>query len=98
MKRTFLIPVATALAALAGTAESAATHKQPENVTPANQPNNLSSSEAHLGTTAAKVVDVVEHGDLFRFILARAESGNVVAYHESHRSHSSHRSHYSSRN
>lgn len=44
---------------------------------------------------------VVENGDEFNFVLKRdAETGQMMAWHESHASHSSHsshRSHYSSR-
>jgi hypothetical protein len=40
-----------------------------------------------------------ESGDIFNFVLKRsAETGKLMAYHESHSSHRSHSSHYSSRN
>lgn len=45
-----------------------------------------------IGTT--ENVAIHSDGEVFDFVLKRAETGPVMAYHRSHRSHSSHRSGY----
>lgn len=56
------------------------------------------SSDA-IGSVASNLINTKsESGDIFNFVLKRSdETGQLMAYHESHASHSSHRSHYSSR-
>ncbi len=105
-KRAFLVPLAAALSALAqgangASADSVLTASQsltdPQLAgapTPQIQQPGASDAEEAIVTYGMA-------GDLFSFVLKRAESGEIVAQHsshESHSSHSSHRSHYSSSN
>lgn len=98
-KRSFLVPVAAAIAALAGNSEAAA------DLTPANSVNQ-NGTEAKITNTVVQPNPQKEGepllstgGDIFKYVLKRAESGAIFAQHESHASHASHashRSHYSS--
>ena len=45
-----------------------------------------------VGTT--ETVAIHSDGEVFDFVLKRADTGQMMAYHRSHRSHSSHRSGY----
>ena len=96
-KRKFLVPVAVALAAMASQSNSATASVVPAAVA------NTSTSDAKAAeivtpsAMSGERVGFDSDGNLFSFVLKRSEAGELVAYHESHRSHSSHRSHYSSR-
>lgn len=98
-KRAFLVPLAVAIAALTGNSQAAVERSQPTS--------NTSDATAATSIDLASRINPQAEGDLlmpiggdiFQFVLRRAESGEMVAYHsshQSHRSHSSHRSHYSS--
>jgi hypothetical protein len=99
VKRAFLIPFAAAISALSGNSQAAIDQTQPSK--------DVATSTTVPDADAANRVNALAEGDLlmpigddiFKFVLKRAESGELIAYHrshESHRSHSSHRSHYSS--
>lgn len=103
-KRAFLVPIAVALAALTQTAQASVreTGQLPE--VAGNPAPSTSQTEERAGAIVGESTWTMNvGGDLFAFVLARTETGEVVAYHrshyshESHSSHSSHRSHYSSR-
>ena len=95
-KRSFLITVAAALAALTSPAE--AMMKDQPTASP-----NLSNNIAE--TLPPIIADAQTHfyqkgTELFGFILGKGAKGEIIAAHashESHASHASHRSHYSSR-
>lgn len=89
-KRGFLVPVAALAAAL--TTEQAVANVGPEASTPP-----TGSVELTGAKQAERVVTSNGH-DQFSFIIKRTDSGEVMAWHESHASHTSHgshRSHYS---
>ena len=96
-KRSFLVPVAVALAVLTldvgATAINTSDTRTPITHTQAN--------ESYTQAAALNDGALVAPGEeLFGFVLKRSEGGGVFAghsSHRSHRSHSSHRSHYSSR-
>jgi hypothetical protein len=107
-KRSFLIPVAAAIAALTQPVQPAVANSGNTDATvDKNSQFTLSNEEAiRLSLPNAgeeKNVLVPSGGDLFQFTLRRAVDGLLIAQHrshyshESHSSHSSHRSHYSSR-
>ncbi len=85
-KYGFLIPVAAAAAALSGVEASA---KVPapvsENVSQTVEASNSNKLEMRFQTT----------GPMGNFVLTRADSGQLMAQHESHSSHTSHASHTS---
>jgi hypothetical protein len=86
------MPLAAALAGLAGTSAIAA------DPAAAKTPDSLDSDHA----TAARASDLVPNkivstgADLMGFLVTKTPSGTVLAQHVSHASHSSHTSHYSS--
>lgn len=102
-KRGFLVPLTVALAALSDT--SVAAVKNEVVVTPTDsekQTTTVPSIFRFQMPEKGQSVDAIfpSGEDLFKFVLHRAEDGQLVAAHESHyshSSHSSHSSHYSSR-
>ena len=93
MKFKFLVPVAGLVAAIANQYASAAI----ENTEP-------SSTPVAAGLTDAPTTLALTHGgehlvragdDNYSFILKRAASGEMMAWHQSHASHASHASHSS---
>jgi hypothetical protein len=92
-KSPIIMPLAAALAALAGTAaivadpaDAKTTDQDVSNSPKAMQPG---------GMTPNRIVSV--GGDFLGFIVTNKADGTVLAEHYSHTSHSSHSSHYSSR-
>lgn len=88
MKKAFLAPLAVLAAALtSGEAVAIPTHTTSTEVSP------------EAARIPSDKISVTHEGDIFNFVLKRnAETGQMVAEHESHyshRSHSSHRSHTS---
>ena len=96
MKKSFLIPIAAAIATLTSAPAISAKHnfdghdlkaKTGDRITPTQE-----SSEI--------MIQMVRGTELHDLILKSSASGQTYAYHSSHRSHSSHQSHqshYSSR-
>lgn len=97
--RNFLVPFAAALAALTSNASASVEPSNPNpNTQPQDSQNTLASDS--INTRAEGTLLIPGGDDLFKFVLKRTETGELMAYHyshQSHRSHSSHRSHYSSR-
>ena len=94
-KGTKILPLASALGALAGTSAVAT---EAQSVIPTAGPTDSAASE----TTAVPVATVpntlVSTGEtLLGFVMTDQPDGTVVAQHVSHASHASHASHYSSR-
>jgi hypothetical protein len=93
-KTTKILPLASALGALAGTAVVAT---EAQSAIPTTEPTASAASE----TTATPVGlpnTLVSTGEtLLGFIMTDQPDGTVVAQHVSHASHASHASHYSSR-
>ncbi|MBX8484256.1 His-Xaa-Ser repeat protein HxsA2 [Pseudomonas cichorii] len=92
-KRSFLVPMATLVAAVATEQASAVvTH---EVIEPATDTTHTFRAEAK-----SENLSVRGGNDLFAFVLKRGDQGQMMAYHSSHSSHashSSHSSHYSGR-
>jgi hypothetical protein len=85
MKKAFLAPLAVLAAALP-VGEAAAIQIQ-------SSPNEMKSENF---TAPSDRVSFKHNGDVFGFVLKRnSETGQMVAWHESHYSHSSHDSHSS---
>lgn len=103
-KRSFLVPLAAALAAASQTSAAAV---QNNNLTSPSNDTELSSGSAptpmrfSIPEKGESVNAVIPSGQgSHKFVLHRAADGQLVAAHESHyshSSHSSHSSHYSSR-
>lgn len=103
-KKTFLLPLATAISALitsnasgqSAIDQTAHDPQQPSNSGPTVMSDVKSSIPDQPGTSS--ILLVPSKGDLFKFILRREGDNRLYADHESHyshQSHSSHRSHYS---
>ena len=98
--RFFLKPLSMVLAALASHSASAATSSEIAPMTPALEPETsgaapVDAALAPIAPNTERTVSFRQDGNLFNFVLARAESGELVAYHSSHASHESHSSHSS---
>jgi hypothetical protein len=97
--RSFLKPLSAILAALASSAVSAATKEAqlptPAPLEPQSTATAADTTNAHLAPGTEREVTFAQGQDLFKFVLARSENGEFVAYHSSHASHSSHDSHSS---
>ena len=89
-KATFLIPVASAVASIAGAPAHASVPAQAADAA-AKTPSTASTDT--LGTLLTYVRGNEQHQTLMK----RDESGTVLAYHQSHSSHYSHSSHSSHR-
>jgi hypothetical protein len=89
-----VIPLAAALAALAGTA---AINSPPVDARATNGPETPNAPDRMpiSGMTPNRIVSIGD--DFLGFIVTDMADGTVVAQHYSHQSHSSHSSHYSSR-
>ena len=99
-KRSFLKPLSSVIAALASATPWATSEAAVHTSAPLPEPVDRSAvdpSSAPVGVNEARDVLIRQHGDVFRFVLKRAEDGRFLADHYSHSSHSSHSSHYSSR-
>ena len=102
-KRSFLIPFAVALAALSQSTMAAlkdVTELAPttSSIHDDETPTLLRFSMPEKGQSEIAIIPSGQ--DLFKFVLHRAQDGQLFAAHESHYSHSSHQSHsshYSSR-
>jgi hypothetical protein len=93
MTKKLIVPLASALAALAVNAvqstESAAATNDQRDVTKANDAQDASMSKSNT---------IVSNGEsLLGFVVSEQPDGTIVAQHVSHASHASHVSHYSSR-
>ena len=90
-KRDFLLPlVSLASAFTSGQALANVVYSAPDSF--------QTNGESVKNLQASNVVFVNKGDDKFSFVLKRADSGELIAWHQSHRSHSSHsshRSHYS---
>lgn len=91
MSSSKILPLATALGALAGAQATTAA---------ANSPISLDQAEtvaeaAKSGWTANTIVSTGQN--LLGFVVSKHSDGTVVTQHASHASHASHHSHYSSR-
>ena len=93
MKKSFLIPIAAAIATLTSAPAISAKHnfdgrdlspKVGGKITPTQELSEI-------------MIQMVRDTELHDLILKSSASGQTYAYHSSHRSHSSHQSHYSSR-
>lgn len=94
-KRTFLVSIAAAVAALSGTSEAAIDKGQSTPVTQdaveATAPDTvLRPNPLKEGELLLPIGD-----DIFKYVLKRGESGEIFADHQSHASHASHASHHS---
>ena len=94
-KATTILPLASALGALAGTSMVAT---EAQSAVPNTDPA-VSAASATAVTPAEAVPNtLVSTGDtLLGFVMTEQADGTVVAQHVSHASHASHASHYSSR-
>ena len=92
MSKSKILPLATALGALAGTQAVAidANSAAPANVDPAA----TTAAEASKGVSAPNTI-VSTGENLLGFIVTEHSDGTVVAQHSSHASHASHGSHAS---
>lgn len=93
-KKSFLIPVSTALAALVSPA-IAETHNPYSPMVIDEK--NVASIEPLLNKLGDELMPYQKGNDLFNFVIGKSSTGEVYAYHSSHASHASHASHYSSR-
>lgn len=93
MKRTVpILPLASALSALAGAATAS--------TIPNSVPNSIStaSDQETAGQKMLTPNTIVSTGEtLLGFVVCEQPDGTIVAQHASHASHASHHSHYSSR-
>jgi hypothetical protein len=103
-KRSFLVPLAVALAAASQTSTAAVKNDNVADApteteqSSASKPTAMRFSIPEKGQSVNAIISSGE--DLHKFVLHRAADGQIVAAHESHyshSSHSSHSSHYSSR-
>jgi hypothetical protein len=94
-KASKILPLASALGALAGTAVAAT---ESQSAIPITEPAASAPSES-TATAVAKVPNMlVSTGEtLLGFVMTDQPDGTIVAQHVSHASHASHASHYSSR-
>ena len=91
-KRSFLIPVAAAIGAIATPGVQAAVDHQTNSIsTAAALPSNAIPKES----PENRFMSYAKGNELHGLILAKNDAGVVLAYHSSHRSHSSHSSHSS---
>lgn len=90
-KFSFLIPVATAVAALTGQAQA----KAPESVAAVDTSNTASTTAVERVASAATETLYVKNGELHSLMMKPSASGQMLAWHQSHQSHSSHSSHQS---
>jgi hypothetical protein len=103
--RDFLKPLSVVFAALASASASADVKPTsiPAPLVPETTGTAADNTMNAIAPGTSRDISFRQGGDLFTFSLARSESGDFVAYHqshsshESHSSHSSHRSHYSGR-
>ena len=96
--RKFLVPLAAAIAALTQNTNAAPSLTGPRGPTESLAPTVSQSTIQMPSAGESSELLVPVNGDLFKFVLRRAEDGVMVAdhySHSSHRSHASHRSHYS---
>jgi hypothetical protein len=92
-KSTVILPLASALGALAGTAVVTA-----EASTPAQSAEPSNSTATEQSAVRVEPNTLVSTGEtLLGFVVKDKPDGTVVAQHVSHASHASHASHYSSR-
>lgn len=94
MKAKFLVPVGTLVAAMAAEHASASV-APPDSVIEPHQSADSTASNA-IPSLEPQDLRVRAGEDAYGFVLKRAESGQLMAYHSSHSSHSSHYSHRSS--
>jgi hypothetical protein len=95
-KKSFLVPIVAAIAALTSSPSFSAQHK----ISDASSDPMTSKNSDSLQGTSERMIQMVRGTELHDLILKSSESGQTYAYHSSHRSHSSHQSHsshYSSR-
>ena len=96
-KRSFLIPLAAAIAALTPSAQSATKAIPTQPVTDIHH--TLAAPAAAAATLPSageeKQVLVPVGDNLFSFVIERAQDGTLLSYHQSHYSHRSHSSHSS---
>jgi hypothetical protein len=103
MTKKFLVPVASAIAALFSHQTYASIYPHTgatEAIRVDNQAPLGSDTIVPVSTGTASELSTFSDGNEYRFLLERSDAGILMAYHSSHRSHSSHsshRSHYSSR-
>jgi hypothetical protein len=90
-KSVTILPLATALGALAGAAlpPTAASSAVPAD-TPATTPNPVSASPALIANTLVSTGEA-----LLGFVVSEQPDGTIIAQHVSHASHASHASHHS---
>ncbi len=98
MKKKFLLPLTTVLAALTSSADAS---KLPKNLHESSHIKESANSQTlnvnkFLGDSY-KLLTVQREDELHDLILYKNQNSVILAGHHSHRSHSSHRSHYSSR-
>lgn len=99
-RKSFLIPLAVAIASLSSTSQAVQNPKvdQGRGLLDPSKSSTQDLNSLPLGQEKELMVSDSD-GDIFKFVLKRSESGILMASHrshQSHRSHSSHRSHYSS--
>jgi hypothetical protein len=91
--KSTILPLASALGALAGAQIAATETKSAVPVEPS--ATRIPLAKAEVGRAANMVVSTGK--DLLGFVVDEHSDGTVVAQHASHASHASHHSHYSSR-
>jgi len=96
-KKSFLVPIVAAIAALTSSPSFSAQQKISEVLS---DPMTSKNSDSPQGGVSERMIQMVRGTELHDLILKSSASGQTYAYHSSHRSHSSHQSHsshYSSR-